>query len=99
MLATSALLSELNDELRQQNNEKKRRQSARSRVVGNARILSYEAILEAEKRREENTARGAQPQDTRRSGQAKKKRRPELENAEGEIRGQGLENYCSVFWF
>jgi hypothetical protein len=38
-LATSALLSDLNDELRKQNDEKKRRQSARSIVVGNARIL------------------------------------------------------------
>lgn len=56
-LAMSALLSDLNAELRKQNNEKKRWQSARSTVVGNARILSYEAIIEAEKRREENRAK------------------------------------------
>jgi hypothetical protein len=48
-LAMSALLSDQNEELRKQNDEKKRRQSARSTKVGNARILSYEAILEGGK--------------------------------------------------
>jgi hypothetical protein len=96
----------LNSELRQQNDEKECRQSAKRRVVGNARILSCEAILEAEERREQNTTRGA-AQDTHRSdqkssvtvSQAKKKRRLELENAEGELHAQGLENYCSVIKF
>jgi hypothetical protein len=106
-LAISALLSELNDDLRQQNDERKCRRSARSTVVGNARILSYEAILEAEKRREENMAKVAASvprKSNRRSlpsppAQTKRSRRTESEDAEVQIRALGLEDYCSVLQF
>lgn len=57
--AASALLLDQNEQLHQQNNEKKRRQLARSTVVGDAKILSDEAILEAEKKREEKKAKVA----------------------------------------
>jgi hypothetical protein len=55
----STLLSDRIRKPRQQNNEEKRGQFARFPVVFIARILSYEAILEAEKEMEDNQAKAA----------------------------------------
>lgn len=105
-LAASALLLDQNEQLHQQNDEKKRQQSARSTVVGNAKILSYEAILGAEMKRGENMVKTAAQVQRRLNRQslvtttrAEKKRRTELEDAVDEIQALGLECYCSVLRF
>jgi DDE superfamily endonuclease len=49
-MAECGLLSEERQNLRQQNCEKKTRASARSTVVGTARVMSYEDIVEARRR-------------------------------------------------
>jgi hypothetical protein len=58
-----AILLDENASLFEHNNEKTTRQSVRSTMVGKARIMSYEAIVEAEQKR---AARGAVAPGTKR---------------------------------
>jgi hypothetical protein len=51
-----ALLSSENRTLFAQNNEKKSRQSARSTVIGKAKVMSYEDIVVARQKRKAKTA-------------------------------------------
>ncbi|CRG92947.1 hypothetical protein PISL3812_10043 [Talaromyces islandicus] len=51
-MAERALLLDENRLLFEQNNEKTTRQSTGSRVVGHAKVMSYEDILEAQRKRD-----------------------------------------------
>jgi hypothetical protein len=89
----------------EQNNEKAMRKSIRATVVGSARVMSYEDIVEAQKQRDIKEA-AAEVTQSRRSKQnppakvlGKRSRGQELEEAEHEIRGMGMEEYCSVLDF
>jgi hypothetical protein len=109
--AECALLLDDNRLLFQQNNEAKCRQSTKSTIVGKARVISYEDIVEARgKRAEKEAAKVAAKEAAAGKGKlgrkrkspapveakAKKARRSEAEVAEDEIAAGGMGNYCSV---
>jgi hypothetical protein len=54
--AAHALVVDENRNLFEQNNEKKRRQSTRSNVVGKAKVMSYSDIIEVQARRRSKKA-------------------------------------------
>jgi hypothetical protein len=98
--ADRSLLNNENGQLWLQNNEKRSRKK-QSRKVGNARIMSYEDIIEAQKRQDEKktarTQKRRSPSTTAR--QSKRVCSDELRKAKGEIERWGLETYCSVITF
>jgi len=104
--AERALLLDENRLLFEQNNESSCRQSARSTVVGKAKVMSYEDIVKAKAERD---AREAVPKKGKRGpkrksstpvlAKAKRTRKSEVEAAEDEIKAMGLENHCSVLQF
>ena len=103
--AERALLDE-NWLLFEQNNESNFRQSTRSTVVGKAKVMSYEDIIEAQAKRdgkEAVPAKGIRGRKRKSSApvvvEAKRARKSEVEVAEGEIEALGLGNYCSVLKF
>ena len=104
-MASRDLLHAANDTLRQQNDEKKLRQSAKANVVGTAKVMSYQDLVEAKRVRESKDAdREAQRRTTtKRPGPVlppapNKRMRPnEVETAEREIVSMGLQDYCSIF--
>jgi hypothetical protein len=106
-LAERALLLEDNELLFEQNNESRIRKSTKAMVVGKAKVMRYEDIVEAEKKREmtKSAAAGNAARPKKRkataadSNASKKSRRNELEDARHEIDGSGLEAYCSVMQF
>ncbi len=76
----------------------------RATVVGSARVMSYEDIVEAQKQRDiKEAAEAARGRRSKRgpSTQAlgKRSRGQELDEAEHEIRGSGMAGYCSVLDF
>jgi hypothetical protein len=97
VFAERALLLEENRVLFEQNNEKTCRQSSGTTVVGHAKVMSYEDIIEAQKKRDATATK---------QGSTRKKRpniRDELfskseeqRKAEQEIRAWNLSDYCSV---
>jgi uncharacterized protein YicC (UPF0701 family) len=105
--AECALLQDENRLLFKQNNEAKRRRSAKSTVVGKAKVMSYEDI----ERREGSVLRRKLQKRLQRlqesvvaveSGKAPRRqqeRRSEMEAAEDEIAALGLRNHCSVLQF
>ena len=58
MCAPNALLEGENLNLKQQNNEKRTREAAGNRISGQARIMSYEDIVEAQRKRDEKIVLG-----------------------------------------
>jgi hypothetical protein len=103
LFAERALLSEENRMLFDQNNEKVSRTSIKPTVVGTAKIMSYDDILEAQRKREANEA--AAPNRTRRgrkrppstaSIEEKRMRLTEIEKGKQEIEVLGLGDYCSI---
>jgi len=101
--AKRALLLDENRLLVDQNNESNCRRSTRSTVVGKAKVMSYEDIVEAQIKRDakEAAAVKAKRGPKRKSFapvvvQAKRARKSEVEVAEDEIEALGLGNYCSV---
>ena len=105
--AECALLEAENQLLFQQNDERKRRKSSKSTIVGKAKVMSYEDIEDARAKRaakEEATAGKGKRRRKRKSsapeaGKAKKARRSEVEVAEDEIAALGMENHCSALQF
>lgn len=103
--ANCALLDDENRELFKQNNEAKHRRSAKSTMIGKAKVMSYEDIEEARaKRAAKEAAAASKKRGRKRKGsalaagvRAKKARRSEVEVAEDEIAAGGMGNYCSVF--
>jgi hypothetical protein len=101
--AECALLLDENRLLFQQNNERDCRQSTRSTVVGKAKVMSYEDIVEAQARRDAKEAavvKGKRGRKRKASApevvQAKRVRKSELEVAEEEIKALEFGNQCSV---
>ncbi|KAJ6282165.1 hypothetical protein J3E71DRAFT_174914, partial [Bipolaris maydis] len=104
--AECALLLDENQLLFEQNNESNCRKSARSTKVGEAKVISYGDILEAQAKRDAKEAtmqkgkRGAKRKGRPpRERQAKKTRKSEVEVAENEIKAMGLTGYCTVLAF
>jgi hypothetical protein len=108
--AECTLLRDENQLLFKQNNEAKRRRSAKSTVLGKAKVMSFEDIEEARQKRAAKEAakeavipgkrgrkrKGPTPAA---EGKAKRARKGEVEVAEDEIAAAGLEKYCSVLRF
>jgi hypothetical protein len=101
--AECALLDE-NRLLFEQNNEINCRQSTRSIVVGKAKVMSYEDIVEAKLKRDAKDAPVVKGKPGRKckspapvAAHGKRKRRSEVEIAEQEIQAEGLGDYvfCS----
>lgn len=91
--AERSLLLQRNQELFQQNNEKKIRQGVNSTVVGKAKVIKYEDIVEAKRKREEKEC-------TR----VLRKRKIRRQNPEQGVSVEGhaprpIEEYCSVLQF
>lgn len=104
-MASRDLLDEAVNTLRQQNDEKKLRQSAKAQVVGTAKVMSYQDLVEAIRVREaKDLDREARHGPTTKvSGSAlpspldKRTRLNEAEAAEREIVSMGLQEFCSTF--
>lgn len=103
--AYRAILLDENSLLFEQNNEKTTRKSIRATVVGSARVMSYEDIVEAQRQRDlkEAAAEVSQGRRSKRNPAAqvlgKRSRGQELEEAEQEIKASGMAEYCSVLDF
>ena len=105
--ADKALLDDEKQHLREQNNEKKARSVVKSTIVGNARIMTYEDIIDAQKKRDEKQA----GRSNSKAGKRKRKSPPsptslkknshvqEAMNASRKIATVGLSDFCSVLWF
>ena len=103
--ADRALAWDENQHLTVQNNEKKTREAGRSTVVGKAKVMSYEDIVEARKKRDLKIAKNSD------RGRRKPKRKveephpppktqarkDELILAEREVVASGLADFCTVF--
>jgi hypothetical protein len=88
----------------EQNNERRTRASTEATVVWTARILSYEDIIEAQKKRDMKEAkieagRNRQSKCDQPIQAGKKSQAEELKEAEDEIMDLGLQEYCSVISF
>ncbi|KUL82014.1 hypothetical protein ZTR_11401 [Talaromyces verruculosus] len=96
-MAERALLLDENRLLFEQNNEKTTRQSTGSKIVGHAKVMSYEDTLEAQRKRDAKTVsrpganrQRSQPVDTTSA------RQEEKEKAEREIQQWQSGRYCAV---
>ncbi len=106
MFADQSILLDENLLFFEQNNEKTTCKSIKATIVGSARVMSYEDIVEAQKQRDikETAARAVQGRrrlNRKLSSQVlgKRSRGEELEQAKREIRTLGIEKYCSVLDF
>ena len=102
--ADRAILFDENKNLTDQNNEKNVRDSMRRTVVGKAKIMSYNDIVEAKKRREERDAGPARAPRRRVNNAlgartAKQIQPNEVDNATREIWEMRLSSYCSILEF
>jgi hypothetical protein len=106
--ADRAILLDENLLLFEQNNEKSTRSSTKSTVVGTARVMSYEDILEAQKKRDikEAEAIAGRGRRTTKRGRShpsqvlgKRSRSHERQEAIDAIRVSGMEGFCSVISF
>ena len=105
--ADRAILLNENMLLFEQNNGKTTCKSIKTTIVGTAKVLSYEDIVEAKRKRDikevKSSIRGRQSVKRKRSipSQAlgKRSRSHERQEAIDEIRASGLEKYCSVLSF
>jgi hypothetical protein len=99
--AERALLLHENRQLFTQNNERRSRLSTRSTVIGQAKVMSYEDIVEAQRKREVNGANRAGCNSKRKkpasmSTRRTRSRKEELEEGKREIEALGMGGYCSV---
>ena len=91
--AERSLLLQRNQELFQQNNEQKIRQGVKSTVVGKAKVMKYEDIVEAKRKREEKeSTRVMKKRKTRRKS-------PELRESIQAHAPRPMEEFCSVLQF
>jgi DDE superfamily endonuclease len=102
--ADRSILLDENRLLFEQNNEKTTRQSVKSTMPGNARIMTYDAIVEAEQKRAAKVGatsakRGGQRPQSSKPGKGERSRADEVEFGNREIKALGLEEYCSVLQF
>lgn len=100
-----ALLLDENRLLFEQNNEKTTRLSIRSTVTGTAKVMAYDDIIEAQRKRDvkeaimPGTKRRSRKCQSSKSDECNRPRAEELEVGRYEIGALGLENYCSVLQF
>ncbi len=103
--ADRAILLDENRLLFEQNNEKTARLSIRSTVTGTAKVMTYDGIIEAQRKRDvkEAITTGAKQRNRKRqnppTGERKRSRAEDLEHGRREIKALGLEEYCSVLQF
>jgi hypothetical protein len=104
--AERAILLDENLLLFEQNNEKTARTSVKATVVGTAKVMSYEDIIEAQQKRDMKDAEtvAVRGRRTVHNGApskiiGKRTRSREREVAIDEIRASGMEEYCSVLKF
>jgi hypothetical protein len=102
--ADRSILLDENRLLFEQNNEKTTRQSVKSTMPGNARIMTYDDIVEAEQKRAAKVSaagakRGGRRPKSSRHGEGNRSRADELEIGKGEIKALGLEEYSCNFDF
>jgi hypothetical protein len=89
----------------EQNNEKATRKSIKATVVGSARVMSYEDIVEVQKQRDikDAAAKVTRGRRSKRNPSAqvlgKRSRSQEFEEAKHEIKALRMEGYCSVLDF
>ena len=107
-IADRAILFDENLLLFEQNNEKAIRTSTKSTIVGTAKVMSYEDIVEAQKKRDikeagATTGRGRRATNRGRPTPpqvlGKRSRSHERREAIDEIRASGMGGYCSVLSF
>ncbi|OQE13948.1 hypothetical protein PENSTE_c041G06370 [Penicillium steckii] len=97
VFAERALLLEENRILFEQNNEKTSRQSSGQTVIGHAKVMSYDDIVEAQKKREMAVAKPCFIQKRRSKVEDKLlSKSEERRKAEQEIQVWGMNDYCSV---
>jgi hypothetical protein len=101
--AECAILLDENRLLFEQNNESNCRKSTQSTVVGKAKVMSYEDIIEAQAKRdakEASVTKGKlgrkRKSDAPVAAQVKRTQKSELEVAEQEIKAEGMRDYCSI---
>ena len=102
--AQCALLRDENKLLFEQNNDAKSRVAAKSTVVGKAKVMSYEDIVEAQKLRDakDASAESRARQSSKRKGRpsttaaAKVLHEDQPEGAEREIKASGLVEYSII---
>ncbi|OGE47263.1 hypothetical protein PENARI_c052G08478 [Penicillium arizonense] len=97
VFAERALLLEENRILFEQNNEKTCRKSSGAAVIGHAKVMSYEDIVEAQQKRDMTVAK----EDSMRKRKSKGRDKPpskseEKRKAEQEIQAWNMSGYCSV---
>lgn len=97
VFAERALLLEENRILFEQNNEKTCRKSSGQTVVGHAKVMSYDDIVEAQKKRDMAVAK----EDSTRRGRSKAgdkllSKSEEKRKAEQEIQAWNMKDYCAV---
>ncbi|OKP07150.1 hypothetical protein PENSUB_6110 [Penicillium subrubescens] len=96
--ADCALLCNDDERLLAQNNEKRSRTSKPARKVGNAKVMSYEDIIEAQRNLEARKASQAGKRKTNSSSGRRPKRScsDDVRRAEDEIQSWGFQEYCSI---
>lgn len=102
--ADHALFLDENRLLFEQNNEKTTRMFVKATVIGTAKVMSYEEIVNEQEKREARVANmGDPPQRGRKpkvafivSDQQKRPRLEEAEKADREIKALGLGEFCSI---
>lgn len=103
--ADRAILLDENGLLFKQNNEKTTRLSIRSIVTGTTKVMTYDDIIEAQRKRDikEAITTGVKQRNRKRqnppTGERKRSRVEDLEHGRREIKALGLEEYCSVLQF
>ena len=95
------LLFDENRLLFEQNNEKMTRDSVKPTVVGKAKIMCFDDIVEAQNKREKKEMERANRKRKRKVSAAmpsneERSRAEEMENARRDIANMGLSSYCSV---
>jgi len=74
-------------------------------VTGNAKVITYNNIVEAQRKRNIKAAitpgakRGSRKQQNPKTDERKRSYAEELEHSRREIKALGLEKYCSVLQF
>ena len=106
-LADKTLIDDEKQRPREQNNEKKARSIVKSTVVGKAKIMAYEDIVEAQEKRDERQAGKSSSKAGKRNGKPpqsptslrKHSLVQEEKNANHEIAVVGLSGFCSILRF
>jgi hypothetical protein len=97
IFAERALLLEENRILFEQNDEKTCRKSSGATVIGHAKVMSYEDIVEAQKKRDMTAAKKDSMRKRKSKGRDKlPSKSEEKRKAEQEIQAWNMGGYCSV---